>query len=50
MCFIRFGNWIVCNLRKIENILVKEILENFFKNIIFDLKIKKIKINRKRII
>lgn len=47
MCFIRFGNWIVCNLRKIENILVKE---NFFKNIIFDLKIKKIKINRKRII
>lgn len=47
MCSIRSGNRIARNSRKTENTPVKE---NFLKNIILDLKIKKFKTNRKRTI
>lgn len=50
MCSIRSGNRIARNSRKTENTPVKEISENFLKNIILDLKIKKFKTNRKRTI
>lgn len=48
MCPIRSGNRIARNSRKTENTPVKEISENFLKNIILDLKIKKIQNQQKK--
>lgn len=48
MCSIRSGNRIARNSRKTENTRLKEISENFLKNIILDLKIKKIQNQQKK--